>query len=92
MSGFAAVLVYLAVVVVLLAVYMIVKTRRNRRRPRLGDAEAYEGNLVTASAGELGHESASGTVTVRGHATRTGRRPGYSENTVHIPPGVIGGR
>jgi hypothetical protein len=92
MSGFAAVLVYLAVVVVLLASYKIVKMRMNRRKPHFGEADAYEGNLVTPSADELRHGSASGTVTVRGHAARTGRRPGSSENTVHIPPGVIGGR
>jgi hypothetical protein len=91
MSGLPAVLVYLAMVVVLVAAYKILKRRRGRGRPRFGDADAYEGNLVTPPAGERRQRPAAGGVSGGGPAAHPGQRFGDTQNTVHIPPGVIGG-
>lgn len=91
MSGLPGVLAYLAVVVVLVAAYKIVKWRRGRGKPRFGDAEAYEGNLAAPPAGEHPHPPASGGLPSGGHATPAGRRLADSGNTVHLPPGAIGG-
>lgn len=91
MSGPAAVLMYLAVVVVLLASYKIIKRRLSRGKPRFGDADAYEGNLVTPPAGEHCHPPTAGGLPGGGHAAHAGRPFGHTRNTDHIPPGVIGG-
>ncbi len=75
MPGLAAVLVYVTVVVVLLATYKIVKLSRDRRRPRFGDADAYEGNLVTPPPGE--HDRAPTAGRLPGwHGAPGGRRSG----------------
>jgi hypothetical protein len=89
MSGPLSVLVYVAAVIVLLAAYKIVKRWRDRGKRHFGDADAYEGNLVTPSAGE--HPPTAGGLSGGGHASHAGRRFGETGNTVHIPPGVIGG-
>jgi hypothetical protein len=91
MSGFGAVLIYLAVVAVILAVYKSVKRRQARAKPRLGDADAYEGNLTTPQAGEHGHPATAGTVSGGGRAARDTRPSAYMRNADHIPPSVLGG-
>jgi hypothetical protein len=90
MSGPPALLLYLAVVVTLLTAYKIVKRRRNRSKPRFGDADAYEGNLVILSADERHRPPTAGRLPGGGLASHSGRRFGDTGNTVHIPPGVMG--
>jgi hypothetical protein len=91
MSGFGAALAYLAVVVVLLAAYKIIKRRVDRAKPRFGDADAYEGNLATPSAGEHRHPPVAGELHSGAHAAHGGRPFRHTGNTDHIPPGVLGG-
>jgi hypothetical protein len=72
-SVHADLLIYLAVVAALWAIYMIRKHRRQASKPRLGDADAYEGNLVIPSPG---HE-------------QPGRHGFHSPHTSdHIVPGI----
>jgi hypothetical protein len=42
----ADLLIFLAILAVLWIAYRVVKYRRERRRPSLGDANAYDGNLL----------------------------------------------
>jgi hypothetical protein len=58
-------LIYLGVVLALWVAYMIRKHRRQRVKPRLGDADAYDGNLIIPATGEgygplTGHKSHRG--------------------------------
>jgi hypothetical protein len=62
-------LIYLAVVGALWIAYVIRKFRRARSKPRLGDADAYDGNLEVPMAGlhhgrVTGHKSHGGVYTV----------------------------
>jgi hypothetical protein len=51
----ADLLIYLAVVVAVWAVFAAFRHQRRARARRLGDAEAYEGNLIIPVAGSM-HE------------------------------------
>lgn len=90
MSGPPALLVYLAVVAALLAAYKIVKRRRDRSKPGFGDANAYEGNLVTPSADDPHRPPTADRSPSGGLASHSGRSFGDTRNTVHNPPGVMG--
>jgi hypothetical protein len=76
-------LIYLAVVAVLGIVYMIRKRRREGSRLPLGDADAYEGNLVAPPTGEpyrtrTGHKWHGGhDVHDAGHVTHGGGHTGH---------------
>ena len=47
----ADLLIYVAVVVALWVVYLLWKHRRRASKPRLGDADAYDGNLMIPAVG-----------------------------------------
>ncbi len=53
MSGYAAVFVVVAVMVALWGVTVMIRRRREGGRPHLGDADAFEGNLVVPPADGL---------------------------------------
>ncbi|HEY7144871.1 MAG TPA: hypothetical protein VH637_11530 [Streptosporangiaceae bacterium] len=46
MSGVAELLIFLTLLGAVRAGYVIRKVRRERQKPRLGDADAHEGNLL----------------------------------------------
>lgn len=52
MSNHLELLLYLMVLALLGAVVVARRARRESRKPRLGDADAYEGNLVVPVAGD----------------------------------------
>jgi uncharacterized membrane protein YgcG len=56
-SGYAAVFVVVAVMVALWGVTMMIRRRREGERPHLGDADAFEGNLVVPPANGLNGRS-----------------------------------
>jgi hypothetical protein len=89
----ADLLIYLAVVMVVWAVFAVFRHRRRAHGRRLGDAEAYEGNLIIPVAGSMHqphrgqphavHESHGGHSVSHGdgHAGHIGGQAG------HIGPG-----
>jgi uncharacterized membrane protein YgcG len=56
-SGFAAVFVVVTAMVALWCVTMMIKRRREGERPHLGDADAFEGNLLVPPANGLNGRS-----------------------------------
>jgi hypothetical protein len=50
-AGYAELLIYLAAVGIVWVTYALRKYRRRVSKPRLGDAQAYDGNLVTIPPG-----------------------------------------
>jgi hypothetical protein len=56
-SGYAAVFVVVAVMVALWGVTMMIRRRREGERPHLGDADAFEGNLLVPPANGLNSRS-----------------------------------
>jgi hypothetical protein len=81
----ADLLIYLAVVVAGWAVFAAFRHRRRARGRRLGDAEAYEGNLIIPVAGSMhgphrgqpheshgGHSVSHGAGHIGGHAGHIG--------------------
>jgi uncharacterized membrane protein YgcG len=73
-SGYAAVFVVVAVMVALWGVTVMIRRRREGERPHLGDADAFEGNLLVPPANGLNGQP-SGRVS-----------PGHSGNG-HSPGG-----
>jgi hypothetical protein len=65
-SGYAAVLVVVTVMAALWGVTMMIRHRREGERPHLGDADAFEGNLLVPPANGL-HGRSSGRVS-HGHS------------------------
>jgi hypothetical protein len=51
-SGYAAVFAVVAVMVALWHITALIRRRREGERPRFGDADAFEGNLLVPPAGE----------------------------------------
>jgi hypothetical protein len=93
----ADLVIYLAVVVAVWAVFAAFRHRRRAHGRRLGDAEAYEGNLIIPVAGSTqrphggrppgGHESHGGHPLGHGggHAGHIGGHAGDAGG--HIGPG-----
>ena len=70
-------LVYIGVVVVLWIAYLVRKRWRAGSKPRFGDADAYDGNLIIPPPGEL-HGTATGghSASHVGHAGHVGHTHG----------------
>ena len=91
MSVPADLLIFLAIPAVLWIAYRGVKYRRERRRPSLGDANAYDGNLLPlgenyhppgGQASHGGKHVARGGVHGAGHGGgHTGHTGGFSEHS-----------
>lgn len=90
MSASAELLIYLAVLATLWIAYRIIREhRRKRSRPPLGDANAYEGNLLVpgeSSRRPGGHKSPGSRYIVHG-----GEHPGHVGHAGHAGHGVAGG-
>jgi hypothetical protein len=75
-SGYAAVFVVVTVMVALWCVTMMIRRRREGERPHLGDADAFEGNLLVPPANGLNGRS-SGRAS-HGHSGPGHSLPGHS--------------
>jgi hypothetical protein len=79
-SGYAAVFVVVAVMVALWGATMMIRRRREGERPHLGDADAFEGNLLVPPANGPNGRS-SGRVS-HGHSGH-GHSPGGHRHGGH---------
>jgi hypothetical protein len=82
LSASADVLIYLAVLATLWIAYRIIRRhRRERSRPRLGDANAYEGNLLLP--GESHHQPGGQKSHGSGYIVHGGGLPGHAGHAGH---------
>jgi uncharacterized membrane protein YgcG len=83
-SGYAAVFVVVAVMAALWGVTMMIRRRREGERPRLGDADAFEGNLLVPPAnGPNGRSSGRVSHGHSEHGHSLGGHDGHSGHGSH---------
>jgi hypothetical protein len=86
LSASVDVLIYLAVLASLWIVYRFIrKHRRERSRPPVGDANAYEGNLLLP--GESYHRPGGQKSPGSGYLVHGGGHPGHVGHAGHVTAG-----
>ena len=84
MSGYAAVFVVVTVMVALWSVTMMIRRRREGERPHLGDADAFEGNLLVPPANGLnGQSNGRASHGHSGHGHSLGGHGGHGGHGAH---------
>ena len=87
----ADLLIYLALVIVIWIAFMARKHRAAGRKPRLGDAEAYDGNLIIPPPGGR-PDNLAGYGSHGSHIGHGGSHIGHAgQGDGHVGHGAVGG-